>query len=76
MENSKGKIKGNDLYLKMLLLFPIFTLFQSFSGLGWLNRILFMLTVLVQMVLQFKGELAAEAFRYARISYRYVCHGR
>ena len=54
MENSKGKIKGNDLYLKMLLLFPIFTLFQSFSGLGWLNRILFMLTVLVQMVLQFK----------------------
>ena len=52
MPKSKMKIQGNDLYFKLLLLFPVFTLFQSFPGFGWINRILFFLTVVVQLALQ------------------------
>jgi len=50
----KKIITGNDLYFRLLLLFPIFTLFQSFSGFGWINKILFFLTVMVQFALQMK----------------------
>ena len=49
------KINAEDLYLKLLLLFPVFTLFQGIPALNWINRVLFVVTFVLQIYLQFNS---------------------
>lgn len=44
-----------SLHFKLLLLFPLFTLFQSFFFLDWINKALLMLVIAVQLALQFRN---------------------
>lgn len=45
--------KTFDLYIKLLLLFPIFTVIQALPLLGTANKILFAVVLLLQIVIQF-----------------------
>lgn len=46
--------KTERIYFKLLLLFPIFTLFQSISYLGWINKVLLVGVIVLQLSIQFK----------------------
>ncbi len=49
------KINAEDLYLKLLLLFPVSTLFQGIPALDWINKVLFVATFILQISLQFNS---------------------
>lgn len=45
------KMNANEILCKLLLLFPIFTLFQSFSFLGWINKALLIFVIVILLFL-------------------------
>lgn len=47
--------KTEKLYFQLLLLFPVFTLFQSISFLGWINKALLVGVILLQLTSQFEN---------------------
>ena len=49
------KINAEDLYLKLLLFFPVSTLFQGIPALDWINKVLFIATFVLQLSLQFNS---------------------
>ena len=50
----KMYIKTEELFIKLLLLFPIFTLFQSIFFLNWINKVLIVGVFITLLKLDFK----------------------
>lgn len=54
------KININNSYINLILLFPLFTLFQSY--IGPINKILFILLMTVQMTMYLRRGISARFF--------------